>query len=63
MKMKNISTQKLAAFHPVVLDEKGTIRKRFNAMYCKTRIEKRARASKIFELGLDCLEQSTAAGK
>lgn len=58
MKLQNATLKKKPAFFPVVLDEKGTIRKRFDSMHCKTRIEKRALASKIFEIGLDVLERS-----
>lgn len=46
-------------FQPVVLDEKGNIRNRFNTLYVKTRIEKRALASKIFDVGMKILEQSS----
>ena len=58
MNIKNC-IQKKPSFHPVVLDENGKIRSRFNALYRKTRIEKRALASKIFEIGMNILEQSS----
>ena len=44
-------------FQPVVLDDNGKIRERFNSLYTKTRIEKRALASKIFDVGMKILEK------
>ena len=58
MKIQN-TDKKRTAFHPVVLDEKGSIRNRFNTLYRKTRIEKRALASKIFDVGMKVLEAET----
>ena len=60
MKQNNIKTRPF--FHPIVLDEKGSIRNRFNTLYVKTRIEKRALASKIFDVGMKILEQSSNGG-
>lgn len=58
MRTRTTNFKKKPEFYPVVLDEKGLIKKRFDSMYYKTRIEKRALASKIFEIGLDVLERS-----
>lgn len=57
--MRKVTSKKRPVFQPVVLDEKGNIRNRFNTLYMKTRIEKRALASKIFDVGMKILEQSS----
>lgn len=46
-----------APFHPVVRDEKGTIRSRFNKLHNKIRLEKKTLAARIFSKGMDALEK------
>lgn len=50
MRTRTTNFKKKPEFYPVVLDEKGLIKKRFDSMYYKTRIEKRALASKILTM-------------
>ena len=57
--MKKSNIKKRPVFQPVVLDDKGNIRSRFNTLYMKTRIEKRALASKIFDVGMKILEKTS----
>lgn len=45
-------------FQPVVLDETGSLKQRFNELKKRTRIEKRALSAKIFEIGLARLEKT-----
>ena len=44
-------------FQPLVLDEKGTIRERFNLLSKNSHIKKEALAGKVFEAGLQLLEK------
>ena len=56
-----VKRPQIKALHPVVLDEKGALKVRFDALYNRTKIQKRALAAKIFEIGLSHLERE--AGK
>lgn len=53
MKVKNPPNR----WQPVIFDERGDIRKRFNELKKKTRIEKSALAEKIFLIGIPILEK------
>ena len=55
--MSRINDRKKKPFHPVVLDEIGKIRAKFEALYRKTKIEKCALAGKAMEIGLATLEK------
>lgn len=50
--------RKKTFFHPIVMDENGMLRKKFNSLHAATNIQKRALAAKIFELGINMLENT-----
>lgn len=53
---KNLSRK--PEFHPSILDEKGTLRRRFYELEKKTKIMKPVLAGKVFEVGLNILEET-----